>query len=172
MGDAGSLLEGRRPGQRGSAERERRNHLGVATELAFRHRPNGWSVGGENRRGMARKDHPCAGGADHFQKTATMLFVRLGSHSSRTIAHERATSQIPLGMFKHGKQARRSAPWEKVVGAVRFELTTSCTRNKRATRLRYAPTLSTACCRLWLQLATSKLQKVQRWGDGVLGQAC
>ena len=29
----------------------------------------------------------------------------------------------------------------KVVGAVRFELTTSCTRNKRATRLRYAPTL-------------------------------
>jgi hypothetical protein len=27
----------------------------------------------------------------------------------------------------------------KVVGAVRFELTTSCTRNKRATRLRYAP---------------------------------
>ena len=29
----------------------------------------------------------------------------------------------------------------KMVGAVRFELTTSCTRNKRATRLRYAPTL-------------------------------
>ena len=28
----------------------------------------------------------------------------------------------------------------RVVGAVRFELTTSCTRNKRATRLRYAPT--------------------------------
>ena len=28
-----------------------------------------------------------------------------------------------------------------MVGAVRFELTTSCTRNKRATRLRYAPTL-------------------------------
>ena len=27
----------------------------------------------------------------------------------------------------------------KMVGAVRFELTTSCTRNKRATRLRYAP---------------------------------
>ncbi len=27
-----------------------------------------------------------------------------------------------------------------MVGAVRFELTTSCTRNKRATRLRYAPT--------------------------------
>ena len=30
----------------------------------------------------------------------------------------------------------------QMVGAVRFELTTSCTRNKRATRLRYAPTLS------------------------------
>jgi hypothetical protein len=29
---------------------------------------------------------------------------------------------------------------QKMVGAVRFELTTSCTRNKRATRLRYAPT--------------------------------
>ena len=28
----------------------------------------------------------------------------------------------------------------QMVGAVRFELTTSCTRNKRATRLRYAPT--------------------------------
>ena len=28
---------------------------------------------------------------------------------------------------------------EQMVGAVRFELTTSCTRNKRATRLRYAP---------------------------------
>ena len=27
----------------------------------------------------------------------------------------------------------------RMVGAVRFELTTSCTRNKRATRLRYAP---------------------------------
>ncbi len=26
-----------------------------------------------------------------------------------------------------------------MVGAVRFELTTSCTRNKRATKLRYAP---------------------------------
>src|SRR5436190_17054624 len=30
-------------------------------------------------------------------------------------------------------------PKKKMVGAVRFELTTSCTRNKRATRLRYAP---------------------------------
>jgi hypothetical protein len=27
-----------------------------------------------------------------------------------------------------------------MVGAARFELATSCTRNKRATRLRYAPT--------------------------------
>jgi uncharacterized repeat protein (TIGR01451 family) len=33
-----------------------------------------------------------------------------------------------------------------MVGAVRFELTTSCTRNKRATRLRYAPTLSRKVC--------------------------
>ena len=28
----------------------------------------------------------------------------------------------------------------KMVGAARFELTASCTRNKRATKLRYAPT--------------------------------
>ena len=34
-----------------------------------------------------------------------------------------------------------------MVGAVRFELTTSCTRNKRATRLRYAPTLVMENCR-------------------------
>ena len=32
-----------------------------------------------------------------------------------------------------------------MVGAVRFELTTSCTRNKRATRLRYAPTEPKRC---------------------------
>ena len=37
--------------------------------------------------------------------------------------------------------------FEKMVGAVRFELTTSCTRNKRATRLRYAPTLGAKRCR-------------------------
>ena len=35
---------------------------------------------------------------------------------------------------------------EKMVGAVRFELTTSCTRNKRATRLRYAPTARNTAC--------------------------
>ena len=34
----------------------------------------------------------------------------------------------------------------KMVGAVRFELTTSCTRNKRATRLRYAPTQGNGIC--------------------------
>src|SRR6185312_14704776 len=43
------------------------------------------------------------------------------------------------------KQGRKTAlapalAQRKMVGAVRFELTTSCTRNKRATRLRYAPT--------------------------------
>ena len=35
-----------------------------------------------------------------------------------------------------------------MVGAVRFELTTSCTRNKRATRLRYAPNQSSERCRV------------------------
>src|SRR5205809_7022819 len=35
-----------------------------------------------------------------------------------------------------------------MVGAVRFELTTSCTRNKRATRLRYAPTQEDKKCRV------------------------
>src|SRR5690242_19844636 len=44
-----------------------------------------------------------------------------------------------------------------MVGAVRFELTTSCTRNKRATRLRYAPTLSRRRCRVPGQFATRKL---------------
>ena len=41
-----------------------------------------------------------------------------------------------------------------MVGAVRFELTTSCTRNKRATRLRYAPTLGTRKCRVLAHIAT------------------
>jgi hypothetical protein len=41
-----------------------------------------------------------------------------------------------------------------MVGAVRFELTTSCTRNKRATRLRYAPTLSRKRWPLLRPLAT------------------
>ncbi len=40
-----------------------------------------------------------------------------------------------------------------MVGAVRFELTTSCTRNKRATRLRYAPTLSRRKWRVRRQFA-------------------
>jgi hypothetical protein len=40
-----------------------------------------------------------------------------------------------------------------MVGAVRFELTTSCTRNKRATRLRYAPTLRQQGCRARSQKA-------------------
>ncbi len=34
----------------------------------------------------------------------------------------------------------------KMVGAVGFEPTTSCTRNKRATRLRYAPTQGYRIC--------------------------
>jgi hypothetical protein len=41
----------------------------------------------------------------------------------------------------------------KMVGAVRFELTTSCTRNKRATRLRYAPTEGHRRCRLLFRFA-------------------
>jgi hypothetical protein len=39
-----------------------------------------------------------------------------------------------------GKSQKLFPVQAKLVGAVRFELTTSCTRNKRATRLRYAPT--------------------------------
>jgi hypothetical protein len=42
----------------------------------------------------------------------------------------------------------------KMVGAVRFELTTSCTRNKRATRLRYAPTQGAESCPLRWRKAT------------------
>jgi hypothetical protein len=37
------------------------------------------------------------------------------------------------------RMRRRITTGQKMVGAVRFELTTSCTRTKRATRLRYAP---------------------------------
>ena len=73
MDDAGGLLEGLRPGQRGAAEAERGHHLGVAAELALRHRPDGGRVGGENGRGIAGKDHPCAGGAQGLQEAATML---------------------------------------------------------------------------------------------------
>ena len=58
-----------------------------------------------------------------------------------------------------------------MVGAVRFELTTSCTRNKRATRLRYAPTLNTTSCGLRLQLATSKLQKMKSGPAGLTQHA-
>src|SRR5437660_6644586 len=43
-----------------------------------------------------------------------------------------------------------------MVGAVRFELTTSCTRNKRATRLRYAPNQGGKLCRRVGLLATLK----------------
>jgi hypothetical protein len=42
----------------------------------------------------------------------------------------------------------------EMVGAVRFELTTSCTRNKRATRLRYAPTQGAENCPLRWRKAT------------------
>lgn len=41
-----------------------------------------------------------------------------------------------------------------MVGAVRFELTTSCTRNKRATRLRYAPNQGLRKCRPRVAIAT------------------
>src|ERR1041385_7852687 len=52
------------------------------------------------------------------------------------------------------KNARR-----KVVGGVRFELTTSCTRNKRATRLRYAPpTKGAKKCTRSLQKANTFLR--------------
>ena len=40
--------------------------------------------------------------------------------------------------FRHGQDLARIHKC-KMVGAARFELATSCTRNKRATRLRYAP---------------------------------
>src|SRR5207237_3708921 len=51
----------------------------------------------------------------------------------------------------------------KMVGAVRFELTTSCTRNKRATRLRYAPTLKT---RTWREFGTIA---TEIWRGATLG---
>src|SRR6266700_4976550 len=53
-----------------------------------------------------------------------------------------------------------------MVGAVRFELTTSCTRNKRATRLRYAPTLSRRKWRLRRQFAIEFLLILYWVSDG------
>lgn len=38
------------------------------------------------------------------------------------------------------KEPHHGSLFLKVVGAARFELTASCTRNKRATKLRHAPT--------------------------------
>ena len=57
-------------------------------------------------------------------------------------------AHVAFGLLPQAKTAdgttwfatlRRSTGCDQMVGAVRFELTTSCTRNKRATRLRYAP---------------------------------
>jgi hypothetical protein len=41
---------------------------------------------------------------------------------------------------------------KSLVGAPRFELGTSCAQGRRATRLRYAPTVDTALILLYLQL--------------------
>src|SRR3954462_15476827 len=49
----------------------------------------------------------------------------------------------------------------ELVGAVRFELTTSCTRNTRATRLRYAPNSRPRTCLATLPLATVIFVKVE-----------
>ncbi len=43
-------------------------------------------------------------------------------------------------MYGHKKDRRNTAVSDFIlVGAARFELTASCTRNKRATKLRHAP---------------------------------
>jgi hypothetical protein len=47
----------------------------------------------------------------------------------------------------------------KMVGAVRFELTTSCTPSKRATKLRYAPTGGTLRCGHAIYGAVSHIQQ-------------
>ena len=60
-----------------------------------------------------------------------------------------------------------------MVGAVRFELTTSCTRNKRASQATLRPDpegdklppLAATCN---LEIDTSKLQKMRKWSDGVM----
>ena len=63
----------------------------------------------------------------------------------------------------------------KMVGAVRFELTTSCTRNKRATSLRYAPTtkgtMSMSCASPKANFLSAKLWKcfAARLPDGFAG---
>src|SRR3954467_3588538 len=60
---------------------------------------------------------------------------------------------------------------EKVVGAVRFELTTSCTRNKRATRLRYAPPLSPKRAGKLQGLQLKSVEAQGRWAARKVGAA-
>ena len=68
--------------------------------------------------------------------SATCAFSVFGG-SPRAANGPWGARQPPRGSagFGNGRRAR----CRSMVGAVRFELTTSCTRNKRATRLRYAP---------------------------------
>ena len=54
---------------------------------------------------------------------------------------------------------------------MRFELTTSCTRNKRATRLRYAPNQRRRECRRRPRIATCKLHKLKRSLTGLTQEA-
>ena len=51
--------------------------------------------------------------------------------------------------------------WVGVVGAARFELTTSCSRSKRATKLRHAPTV-------WEAVGGELYQKSGRNGGFIL----
>ncbi len=47
---------------------------------------------------------------------------------------------FPADEFSERREDTEVAIFREVVGAPRFELGTSCSRSKRATRLRYAPT--------------------------------
>ena len=64
--------------------------------------------------------------------------MRIVSFDFQTDLEIRYDFEVSLDSLQLIRQKSPSGS-EQMVGAVRFELTTSCTRNKRATRLRYAP---------------------------------
>src|SRR5713226_6122196 len=77
----------------------------------------------------------------HTSITMTMRCVHPAAEQKRLAASEQAAG-TKMGTAGRIKLMDRSAKYLKeVVGAPRFELGTSCAQGRRATRLRYAPTV-------------------------------
>ena len=73
---------------------------------------------------------------DPFLGSGTTAVVA-EQHGRRWLGIEKNQTYVKIAQ---SRLKRKITAKEKLVGAVGFEPTTSCTRNKRATRLRYAPT--------------------------------